>query len=346
MEDRVIAKKKFKGWLKELAGELALVGPVRQEEGPPVFEEAAPDADFVLDNREWVMSPKECVLPRCETLFVFETAKGEEKVESAVTTPKRTLMLGLRPCDLRALTVLDNVYLDGQFKDPYYASRRANTITMSYICESKRWSCFCTLVGEPVEWIKGGDLALTDVGDSYIVTAFSDTGITLLKSDLLETPNEEQIAERDQVWSRLAEAPEHLDSDKVAEAVDWNEAAWDEIAQKCVGCGICSYMCPTCTCFDIEDEVLEGGKVERFRVRDTCQFCHFTRMSAGHNPRPSRKERARQRLSHKFKYTMQTYGILSCTGCGRCVELCPVNIDIRRVISEVMKSEDREPVNA
>jgi len=346
VEDRIIAKKKFKEWLKELSGEFALVGPIRQEEGPPIFTEVASDADLVLDNRGWEMPPKEYLLPRCETLFTFDTKKGEEKVESAVPEPKRTLMIGLRPCDLRSLAVLDAVYLEGQFKDPYYASRRANTVTMAYICESKRWSCFCSSVGDPIEWVKAGDLALTDVGDSYLITAFDDGGTGLLKSSLLDKPTEAQLAERDRIWDALRESSERFDPDVVAKAVDWDEAVWDEIARKCLGCGICSYLCPTCTCFDIQDDVLEDGKVERFRVRDTCQFCHFTKMSAGHNPRPTKKERARQRISHKFRYTMETCGILSCTGCGRCVELCPVNIDIRRVITEVSKSEDRESVKA
>lgn len=346
MEDRVISKKKFKDWLKELAGEFALVGPVKQESGPPAFVEMSPDDEPVLDNREWVMPPKELVLPRCETLFVFDTTKGEEKVESAVPEPKRTLMLGLRPCDLRSLAILDAVYLEGQFKDPYYAARRANTTTMSYVCEKKRWSCFCSTVGDPIEWVKSGDLVLTDVGDSYVITAFDESGTALLKSALLEKPTDAQIAEKEKVWAALSEAPERLEAGKVADAVDWEEAEWEKIAQKCMGCGICSYLCPTCTCFDIQDETLPGGKVERYRVRDTCQFCHFTRMAAGHNPRPSKKERARQRVSHKFKYIVNTCDVLGCTGCGRCVELCPVNIDIRRVVSEVTKSEDRESVEA
>jgi len=346
VEDRVISKRNFRDWLGELAREFALVGPVKQEEGPIAFQEVTPDTDLVLDNKCWEMPPKDYLLPRCETLFVFDTKKGEESVQSEVPEAKRTMLIGLRPCDLRSLAVLDAVYLEGQFRDPYYAARRSNTVTMAYVCESKRWSCFCSTVGDPIEWVRAADLALTDIGDSYVVTAFEDGSSSYLKSDLLAKPTKEQLAERDKVWERLSETSERFDPDKVAEAVDWEEAEWDKIAQKCLGCGICTFICPTCTCFDIQDEALGGGKAERFRVRDTCQFCHFTKMGAGHNPRPGKKERARQRVSHKFKYTVETCGILSCTGCGRCIELCPVNIDIHRVITEVAKSEDREPAAA
>ncbi len=346
MENRVISKKKFKDWLKELARVFTLVGPVPNEDAPPEFREFSPDENVILDNSRWELPPKELLLPRYETLFIFDTAKGEEKVESAIPPAQRTMMVGLRPCDVQSIAVLDKVYLDGQFKDPYYAARRAGIVTMAIVCDKKRWSCFCSSVGDPIEWVKSANIVLTDIGDSYMATIFDEANAAYVNSGLFDAPTEGQIAELEKIWNSLKESQSKFEAEQVASSVDWNEDSWDKIAQKCLGCGICSFLCPTCTCFDIQDERLPGGKVERYRVRDTCQFCHFTKMGHGHNPRPGKKERARQRLSHKFKYTVETCGVLSCTGCGRCVELCPVNVDIRKVIDEVVKSEDRESVTA
>ena len=111
--------------------------------------------------------------------------------------------------------------------------------------------------------------------------------------------------------------------------------------ERCLACGACSFLCPTCHCFDIQDEVTAEGGV-RFRCWDTCQFGEFTRMGAGHNPRPTQKERVRQRVSHKFKYLVEEFGRLGCTGCGRCVEACPVNIDIRSVLARRSRAPSDE----
>ena len=125
----------------------------------------------------------------------------------------------------------------------------------------------------------------------------------------------------------------------ISKKVDWEDPIWAEMAQKCLGCAVCSYMCPSCSCFDIQDETT-GSTIERYRCRDTCQFTDFTLMGAGHNPRPEKKMRVRQRVMHKFKYQMEQFQMLGCTGCGRCVENCPVNIDLRAVLERVAGEGD------
>ena len=119
---------------------------------------------------------------------------------------------------------------------------------------------------------------------------------------------------------------------------------WDDEAMSCIRCGICTYLCPTCHCFDINDEITSHSPLEGKRVRtwDNCQFPDFTMHSSGHNPRPDKASRLRQRIMHKFNYFVHNFGEIACVGCGRCVSYCPVNIDIREIISDIVLDENQE----
>lgn len=348
MKEKLISKDKLQEWLRALESGYEVVAPVAAADGPTAFAPLAEGMQPVLDNAARQLSPKEYVLPRCEKLFTYRQNGAEPRIEPGVPEAKATVVFGAHPCDVQAMNVLDRVFLDGRFHDPYYQARREKMVTVAYMCERKRWSCFCASVGDPVEWAKSADAAVTDLGGSYSVVTFTEKGEALVSAAeaLFSDAEQGDIAKRESAWTTLGEAEEHYDPATTAAHVDWNEPAWDEIAERCIGCGVCSFMCPTCTCFDIQDETLPGGAVERFRVRDTCQFCDFTKMGAGHNPRPGRKERARQRLSHKFRYILKQCGVCGCVGCGRCVELCPVNSDIRKVLKEITSEDERQSVSA
>ena len=121
----------------------------------------------------------------------------------------------------------------------------------------------------------------------------------------------------------------------------WNEPIWDEIAAKCVNCGACAFVCPTCHCFDVSDEG-KGNKGKRIRLWDSCMFAIFTKEASGHNPRSQSTQRVRQRVMHKYNYFMDNYDEHLCTGCGRCVVVCPVNLDIREVIKKIIKYDKKQ----
>lgn len=346
LNEKLLPKNRLTDWLREMESRYTLLGPVEGADGPPEFRRVTADCELVLNNRRFAVSPKEAVLPRCETLFKVDPGKPEPEISTALGESAPALLMGLKPCDMRSLEVLDKVFLDGRFQDPYYARRREKLVTAAYVCESKRWSCFCSSVGDPVEWAAVADVCLTDVGDAYVFTANTPAGESLIAGAAFEDVPPEAKERRDQVHEALRSAEASYPSADVAARVDWDEPSWEAIAEKCLGCGVCSYMCPTCTCFDIQDETGPGNVVERYRVRDTCQFCDFTKMGHGHNPRPGRTERARQRVSHKFRYIFQQCGILGCVGCGRCVELCPVNVDLRKVLLEIVRNNERESVSA
>jgi len=337
--DKVISKDKLGQWLEALRGKYEVVGPVRSEDGPAVFADIDSLSEVVLDNAAWVLPPKDYLLPRTETLVTYDPKNEAEPLRAPTVEDKPRVLLGLRACDARAIEVLDHVYLDGAFKDPYYEARRKGIVLVGNVCDGARWSCFCTSVGNPVEWLKAMDAVTTDIGDSVVVSANSEAGKSLIEGQLFSDPTEEQVKRKDEVWAKLASLPKRPFADKLNEEfLAWDDPIWETYARKCLGCGICSYLCPSCSCFDIQDERV-GSAIERYRCRDTCQSCYFTLMGAGHNPRPEKKMRVRQRLSHKFKYQQQQFDIIGCTGCGRCVELCPVNMDIRIVLSEVATGE-------
>ncbi len=337
MADKVIAKSNLRSWLASLVASYNLIAPVAGESGPSRWKDIDGDSDVDITSDRMMMAIKEYLLPQSETLFTVSGKKGEETVVDPIKTPERgTLAMGLHLCDVRGISVLDDVYLhQGPFQDPYYAARRNSLAVMATVCSDPRWSCFCTTMGDLNDWAKAADVLVTDLDGKLYVAPISETGEKLVHGDFFAEPSAEDVAKKNEVWENLLALPKQsfagMDTSKI---VDWDDPIWAEIAQKCLGCGICSYMCPSCSCFDIQDET-KGHTVERYRCRDTCQSCDFTHMGHGHNPRPEKTMRARQRVMHKFSYQVTQYGKNGCSGCGRCVESCPVNIDLREVLSRI-----------
>jgi sulfhydrogenase subunit beta (sulfur reductase) len=340
MTDKVISKTELRTWLASLLANYQVVAPAAADSGPARWKDIDANTEVDVTGNGMLMAVKEYLLPPYETLFTVNGKKGEEKIESgarplAPDTRHPSLMIGLRLCDARAISVLDSVYLHGQFADPYYAARRENLVTMATVCDDPRWSCFCTSVGDLNEWAKAVDAMITDLSDKLYVAPISETGEKLTQGSFFSAPTPEETAKKDQVWTKLLALPKRPFAGKdLSKDLNWDDPVWAEIAKKCVGCGICSYMCPSCSCFDMQDETT-GSTIERYRCRDTCQSCDFTMMGHGHNPRPEKTMRARQRVMHKFKYQMEQFSTLGCTGCGRCVESCPVNVDLRDVLGRI-----------
>lgn len=178
-------------------------------------------------------------------------------------------------------------------------------------------------------------MTLVDLGEDFLLIGVSKKGEELIKD--LKEADDKQIEKMAKVKEKAMEA---INTDpmigKVKEELDRNfdDPIWDKIHLKCLGCGVCTYLCPTCHCFDIVDEEMKGKGV-RIRIWDSCMFPLFTLHTSGHNPRKSPKERMRNRIMHKFKYFVDNFGDVACVGCGRCIQNCPVNFDIREVIREI-----------
>lgn len=334
--DKVIVKSEVLSWLLSFADRYRVVAPVEQEQGPAVYQEVEADDKIVLDNSSWIMSPRDFFLPREETLLSVNGNGENRRVVDSTEEEKPTLLAGIRACDARAIQVLDNVYLNGPFKDPYYAAKREKLILVGTVCTETRWNCFCTSVGNPLEWLDSLDATLTDIGERTLISTRTKAGDGLLSGGGPMDAAEADKRKSDEVRRNLAELETRPFAGKdIASAMDWDHPVWAEVAKRCLACGICNYLCPSCSCFDIQDEVVSNDCIERFRCRDTCQFSDFTRMGAGHNPRTNQLPRSRQRIMHKFSYQPEQFSLFGCTGCGRCIESCPVNIDIRAVVSEM-----------
>jgi len=339
MPDKVIAKTDLRQWLASLMADCTVVAPLAGESGPARWRDINGTQDIDITTNRMLMAAKEFLLPVDDVLLRYQGKKGQEKLETPGVESRPTLMIGLRLCDVRAISVLDSVYLEGRFRDPYYAARRERLALIATVCDDPRWSCFCTTVGDLEEWAKGADALLTDLGDKVYVSPQTETGEKLAQGAFFKDPTEEEMRKKSEVWTNLLALPKRPFAGKdMSETLDWDDPIWEEMARKCLGCGVCSYMCPSCSCFDIQD-IVTGSTVERYRCRDTCQFSDFTQMGAGHNPRPEKKMRVRQRVMHKFKYQTEQFQLVGCTGCGRCVESCPVNIDLRDVLSRVASGE-------
>jgi formate hydrogenlyase subunit 6/NADH:ubiquinone oxidoreductase subunit I len=302
--------------------------------GTPLYEPIQSAGDMVIDQLPR-RSGKETFFPLCEDIMSY--AKEGQQVHITDIDPARfpaTVLVGVRPCDAAAIPVLDAVF-SWDYKDEFFLERRKKTTVIGIACTAADDACFCTAVGLSPADTKGSDLFLTPVeGGGYACESCSDKGEQLIQN------HKELFGDQTTAKALPLAAPqtEAFDLKKVKAWLDdhFEDPAWDSIATRCVGCGACAFVCPACHCFDIVDEGTEkAGK--RRKSWDACGFWKFTHHASGHNPRDLQPKRYRNRIMHKFKYYDDKFGQTLCTGCGRCVRICPVGIDIAAIVEEIGK---------
>ena len=271
--------------------------------------------------------PKALFLPTSEALLKFTRFGGYEQVPTE-TAPR--LIFGIRPCDAHAVTMLDTVFEQERYTDPHWQARREATVTIGLGCHEPCQTGFCTTVGSGPFNHAGLDAILTDLGEFYLVETLTEQGGHLFS--LLGAASEMQAAQAYELQQAAqAGMPIAFETEGLKQKLDQNFVSpyWEEVSRSCLSCGVCTFLCPTCFCFDIVDETQRN---ERVRNWDSCMFRTYSLEASGHNPRPSRVERTRQRLSHKFTYWVDQINQIGCTGCGRCVRYCPVGLDIRAML--------------
>jgi sulfhydrogenase subunit beta (sulfur reductase) len=291
-------------------------------------------ADFSW-YRNTVIPAKNRFFPNMDKMFDF-SKNGQLELHAAADNTKQ-LIFGIRPCDARALALLDMPFKDG-YEDPYYLNRRKNGVLVGLVCTNPCESCFCTSLGiDPAE-SKDVDVMLNDIGDEYLITEVTDKGKALLSasSGLVDASASDETkataakdAARKKVTRKLDTA---LVKTKLQPNFE-NKEHWENVAAKCVSCGACTFLCPTCYCFDINDEAVKGNGA-RFRNWDCCSFPVYTKMPM-ENPREDKWRRVRQKVNHKYSFFPMVFGEIACTGCGRCIRQCPVNWDITQVLSSL-----------
>jgi len=321
---KVLSRKDLIAWLEGLLKDRVVVAPTRVGD-MALFAAIDKVDDIDLDARHTVLSPKGWFFPRTDTLFVMERKDGGTELKPTMIE-KEAVLFGLRPCDAKGLTVMDKSFLDDP-ADAIYAQRRAKTTLVGLACTEAMPQCFCTSAGSGPHDAGNLDILLIPAGEGYIVEAATEKGKALLESA--------SLAESEVQPPPPPEVP-NVPAEGIEEAMrrSFDDDYWGRLADRCLHCNTCAYVCPTCYCFDIRDDQ-RRGTVERLRCWDSCQSPGFTRIAGGHTPRPTKGSRLRQRFYHKLLYLPGRSGALGCVGCGRCVVSCPVNIDIRQIISDI-----------
>jgi ferredoxin len=326
-----------------------LFGPVKDENGC-LFKELDIDVQPDMELQTSVMSPKSVLFPQTEkilTASLDESIEDHHVMKRAQNDYSPRAVLGIRPYDAKAILLVKLNFDTADFKDPYWCDAYEATVFVGLGITKPDPFDFSTSVGTGPFCEEGLDILLADLDDHYLAKIITPKGEAYAAACGFDNfaQEKESLALFD-ILKKEAEKniSSQVETDKLKgkSILDLHEAPfWDDVAFSCINCGTCTYVCPTCWCFDIQDELKQKNAV-RFRNWDTCMSPLFTRHATGHNPRGTKVQRVRQRFMHKLKYFLDKYdqGIM-CVGCGRCVKSCPVNIDIREVCN-IMNTYEKQ----
>jgi ferredoxin len=323
-------------WLDGLLQRFIVMAPVAVEE-QILYRSVDESSEVAFDAVKTDLSPKEYFLPSTHALFSLKREKGGIVIEEPAIEGERVIF-GLRPCDAQALRVLDALFVQDEPVDPYYAERRERTTLIGLACREMADECFCTSLGLAPDDASNVDLMLTEVDGGYAVQVITEKG----KAVLGDLPLEE--VEGTLPESRGREVTPVLEADAWPEHFD--RAYWARLADRCLSCRLCAYVCPTCRCFDVRDDETPNRDIVRLQAWDSCMAESYRRIAGGHNPRPTKVERLRNRVYCKFCYYPRDFGPVACVGCGRCIAQCPVNVDVVEVLQDVASLRAEPQVEA
>ncbi|MFC2118530.1 4Fe-4S dicluster domain-containing protein [Bacteroidota bacterium] len=274
-----------------------------------------------------VQSAKSIVFPRVEKLFDINGTQINVSLKNKnFSEIPEVVLIGTRPCDASGFGILHTIF-GGDLDDNIFSTRLKKTTIISIACNKSDNNCFCTSVNGNPGNTNGSDILLTQIeNDNYLAEIITEKGRAIVEKypDLFDT---EADVNKEKYIADVAIA---FDIDKVLGKISpkFDDKLWLEQSLRCIGCGSCAYVCPTCGCFDIQD-VYQGYGGQRNRSWDSCGFDLFTLHASGHNPRSVQSQRWRQRLMHKFQYMFESDNVIGCVGCGRCSKSCSVNMNLK-----------------
>ncbi|MBQ5367199.1 MAG: 4Fe-4S dicluster domain-containing protein [Thermoguttaceae bacterium] len=274
-------------------------------------------------------SIKEFFFPKHETLFSFVRQGNDVVLTDAADFDVEQIVVGARPCDAAALPILDPLFA-WDYQDRFYQERRAKTTVVTFACTRSDAHCFCSAVGGAPDNTSGADAILFDLGDgSFEVRAVTEKGTALFAG---------KTSESDKTGAACEPPKADFDVNSIAAWIreNYSSPLWEKVSLRCVGCGACAFVCPTCHCFDMVDEG-SYNKGKRVRNWDSCQEAMFTLHASGHNPRGTQGKRQRQRLAHKFVIYPDKFKSFLCTGCGSCSRSCGQMFGVRPCLEALDK---------
>ena len=330
-----IAKDNLNALYAAIAASKELYLPVKSA-GKTNFAAWTEGAEVDLDTLKTVRSPKDAFFPQSENLYTCDRTDGKISITPEALQEKPFVVFGMKACDVRGVAVLDKVFLSDPV-DSYYAARREKGIIVSLACSRPAASCFCQTFGIDCA-APEGDVATWMAGEYLYWLPQSEKGeaLTAELASLLEETDDVAVAGEKAairaICDRLPLKGLSLENWGAAAAdKNFDSPLWEQLYKPCLACGTCTFVCPTCQCYDIKD-YSTGTGVQRFRCWDSCMYSDFTMMAHGNN-RTSQLQRFRQRFMHKLAYfPANNDGMFSCVGCGRCVDKCPSHLNIVKVI--------------
>ena len=330
-----ISKSKLNELFDAIAAKQTLYLPVDRNDGAAEYKkyESGMTMSKALNT---VRSAKDFFFPQTENLVDFKMEGKNIEVVDVREESEDFVIFGVRACDARSFTILDKVFLADPI-DSYYKNRRDHGTVVTMACTRPAETCFCKTFGiDPT--VPEGDCACFDDGENIFFLAHNDKGQAFVDSitSLLEDGDAKKLAEvQEQARAIMERLPlaklstENFGGDKLNEY--FKSEKWADLSEACLGCGTCTFVCPTCQCYDIKD-FNTGHGIKRFRCWDSCMYSDFTKMAHG-NPRLTQLERFRQRFMHKLVYfPANNNGEFGCVGCGRCLSKCPISMNIVKVM--------------
>ncbi len=292
--------------------------------------EAAAEID--LEGLQTALSAKETVFPKVERILEYSLSGGGVDLRDVAPKAEPTVLLGVRPCDAAGFGALDAVF-NWDTRDRFFNARREALAIVAVACTRADDACFCTSVGGGPGSTAGSDILLTPVQGGFLAELVTEKGAALaaLCPDAFRPdPGLEK---------KVADLPMAFDHAALTASLQgrFEDPLWERQSLRCLGCGACAFVCPSCVCFDLVEEA-DAREGRRLRTWDTCGSALFTLHASGHNPRESQAQRWRQRVYHKFSYYPERYGRLGCVGCGKCTRACPVDMDLQEHLLEAAQA--------